>query len=277
MFKRIFIILIAAFIFVQYVGTSHGASSDSSNDNYLDQYRAFEFDHTIDNNTVLVNPIYGELFLPAHLPFAYDIYPRTDYLVGCDVGAEFPIYITPQECIDQGGEILDEIFKSFCLSKDPFFYAIYAKRHKQFCGMASYLRITPEHGSIEVGHINYSPILQNTAEGTETMYLMKKNAFEVLGNRRYEWKCNNLNTASKKAAKRLGFKFEGVFRQATIYKNRNRDTAWYSIIDKEWPNYKKKYFPPKSFLDRLYKKFSPYCSVATWYLWRSIDNEPIQY
>ena len=63
---------------------------------------------------------------------------------------------------------------SFCLNKDPFFYAIYAKRHKQFCGMASYLRITPEHGSIEVGHINYSPILQNTAEGTEAMYLMKK-------------------------------------------------------------------------------------------------------
>ena len=90
--------------------------------------------------------------------------------------------------------------KSFCLNKDPFFYAIYSKKHKQYCGMASYLRITPEHGSIEVGHINYSPILQNTTEGTETMYLMMKNAFEVLGNRRYEWKCNNLNFASKYAA-----------------------------------------------------------------------------
>ena len=131
--------------------------------------------------------------------------------------------------------------KSFCLNKDPFFYAIYSKKHNQYCGMASYLRITPEHGSIEVGHINYSPILQNTTEGTETMYLMMKNAFEVLGNRRYEWKCNNLNTASKYAAERLGFKFEGVFRQMFIFKERNRDTAWYSIIDKEWPNYKKKY------------------------------------
>ena len=131
--------------------------------------------------------------------------------------------------------------KSFCLNKDPFFYAIYSKKHNQYCGMASYLRITPEHGLIEVGHINYSPILQNTTEGTETMYLMMKNAFEVLGNRRYEWKCNNLNSASKYAAERLGFKFEGIFRQMFIFKGRNRDTAWYSIIDKEWPNYKKKY------------------------------------
>ena len=131
--------------------------------------------------------------------------------------------------------------KSFCLNKDPFFYAIYSKKHNQYCGMASYLRITPEHGSIEVGHINYSPILQNTTEGTETMYLMMKNAFEVLGNRRYEWKCNNLNSASKHAAERLGFKFEGIFRQMFIFKGSNRDTAWYSIIDKEWPNYKKKY------------------------------------
>ena len=131
--------------------------------------------------------------------------------------------------------------KSFCLNKDPFFYAIYSKKDKQYCGMTSYLRITPEHGSIEVGHINYSPILQNTTEGTETMYLMMKNAFEVLGNRRYEWKCNNLNSASKHAAERLGFKFEGIFRQMFIFKGSNRDTAWYSIIDKEWPNYKKKY------------------------------------
>ena len=146
--------------------------------------------------------------------------------------------------------------KSFCLNKDPFFYAIYAKRYKQFCGMASYLRITPEHGSIEVGHINYSPILQNTAEGTETMYLMMKNAFEVLGNRRYEWKCNNLNNDSKKAALRLGFKFEGVFRQMLIFKGRNRDSAWFSIIDKEWKKLKKGYlrFLEPSNFDKNYKQ-----------------------
>ena len=146
--------------------------------------------------------------------------------------------------------------KSFCLNKDPFFYSIYARRYKQYCGMASYLRMVPEHGSIEVGHINYSPILQNTAEGTETMYLMMKHAFEVLGNRRYEWKCNNLNTASKNAAKRLGFKFEGVFRQMSIFKGRNRDSAWFSIIDKEWKKLKKgylKFLKPSNF-DKNYKQ-----------------------
>ena len=107
--------------------------------------------------------------------------------------------------------------------------------------MASYLRIELNHGSIEVGHINYSPLLQNSAEGTETMYLMMKNAFEALGNRRYEWKCNNLNIASKKAALRLGFKFEGIFRQMFIFKSRSRDSAWFSVIDKEWNKIKKRY------------------------------------
>ena len=137
--------------------------------------------------------------------------------------------------------------KSFCLNNDPFFYVIYSKRHRAFCGMASYLRMTPGHGNIEVGHINYSPLLQNTIEGTEAMYLMMKNTFDKLGNRRYEWKCNNLNLHSKKAARRLGFKFEGVFRQSFIVKKRNRDTAWFSIIYKEWKQYKKKY---KSYLKR---------------------------
>ena len=146
--------------------------------------------------------------------------------------------------------------KSFCLSKDPFFYAIYVKRYKQYCGMTSYLRITPEHGSIEVGHINYSLILQNTKEGTEPMFLMMKNAFEVLGNRRYEWKCNNLNTASKNAARRLGFKFEGVFRQMFVIKDRNRDSAWFSIIEKEWKKLKKdhkRFLKPSNF-DKKYKQ-----------------------
>ena len=107
--------------------------------------------------------------------------------------------------------------------------------------MASYLRITPRHGTIEVGHINYSTVLQNTVEGTEVMYLMMKNAFDTLGNRRYEWKCNNLNNASKNAAKRLGFRFEGIFRQMFVFKGRNRDSAWFSIVDKEWKKLKKGY------------------------------------
>ena len=146
--------------------------------------------------------------------------------------------------------------KSFCLNKDPFFYAIYSKRHKKYCGMASYLRIEPDHGSIEVGHINYSPLLQNSVEGTETMYLMMRNAFDVLGNRRYEWKCNNLNSASKKAALRLGFRFEGVFRQMCIFKGRSRDSAWFSILDKEWSKLKKRYlkYLKKNNFDKNFKQ-----------------------
>ena len=136
-------------------------------------------------------------------------------------------------------------FKSYlkknCLNKDPFFYAIYSKRLKSFCGVASYLRIKPAIGTIEVGWITYAPNLQRTVEATEAMYLMMKNVFENLGYRRYEWKCDNLNQKSKKSAQRLGFKFEGVFRQATIYKKRNRDSAWFSIIDKEWKQCKKKF------------------------------------
>jgi RimJ/RimL family protein N-acetyltransferase len=136
-------------------------------------------------------------------------------------------------------------FKSYlkknCLNKEPFFYAIYSKRLKSFCGVASYLRIKPAIGTIEVGWITYAPNLQRTVEATEAMYLMMKNVFENLGYRRYEWKCDNLNQKSKKSAQRLGFKFEGVFRQATIYKKRNRDSDWFSIIDKEWKQCKNKF------------------------------------
>ena len=131
--------------------------------------------------------------------------------------------------------------KKHCLKKNPFFYAIYSKRFKSFCGLTSYLRMKPDVGVIEVGWITYAKNLQRTVEGTEAMYLMMKNVFDDLGYRRYEWKCDNLNSKSKKAALRLGFKYEGLFRQATIYKKRNRDTAWFSIIDKEWKRYKKSY------------------------------------
>ena len=107
--------------------------------------------------------------------------------------------------------------------------------------MASYLRIKPQVGTIEVGYITYAKNLQRTVEATEAMFLMMKNAFDELGYRRYEWKCDNLNERSKKSSIRLGFKYEGLFRQATIYKKRNRDTAWFSIIDKEWKQHKKSY------------------------------------
>ncbi len=121
-----------------------------------------------------------------------------------------------------------------CLGSDPLFFAIVDKTKGEATGVASYLNIKPGIGTIEVGHINYSPLLQCTTAATEAMYLMMQYVFD-LGYRRYEWKCNALNAGSRKAAQRLGFSFEGIFRQATIAKGRNRDTAWYSIIDKEWP------------------------------------------
>tara|TARA_B100000686_G_C16692421_1_gene918477 strand:+ start:94 stop:768 length:675 start_codon:yes stop_codon:yes gene_type:complete len=137
--------------------------------------------------------------------------------------------------------LLKKYLKAKDLAGNPFFYSIYSKRLKAFCGLASYLRIKPKIGTIEVGWITYAKNLQRTAEATEAMYLMMKNAFENLKYRRYEWKCDKLNKRSNKSAIRLGFKYEGLFRQATIYKNRNRDTCWYAIIDKDWKKLKKGY------------------------------------
>jgi RimJ/RimL family protein N-acetyltransferase len=121
-----------------------------------------------------------------------------------------------------------------CLGSDPQFHAVVDARTGRAVGVASYLRIQPASGSIEVGHIHYSPLLGRTTAATEAMYLMMERAFE-LGYRRYEWKCDALNAASDAAARRLGFTSEGVFRQATVYKERSRDTAWFSILDSEWP------------------------------------------
>jgi RimJ/RimL family protein N-acetyltransferase len=123
-------------------------------------------------------------------------------------------------------------------SSDPFAFAIVDKRSEQAVGIATYLRIEPSHRVIEVGHLLFAPILQNTTGATEAMYLMARHAFEELGYRRYEWKCNALNAGSRRAALRLGFQFEGVFRQHMIIKGRNRDTAWFSMLDSEWPRHK---------------------------------------
>ena len=117
---------------------------------------------------------------------------------------------------------------------DTHFYAIRNAATGAWEGVASYLRVKPGAGSIEIGHINLSPALQRTPAATEALYLMMEWAFEA-GYRRLEWKCNAANMASRRAAQRLGFSYEGIFRQADIVKNRNRDTAWFSIIDGEWP------------------------------------------
>ncbi|NQW12280.1 MAG: GNAT family N-acetyltransferase [Alphaproteobacteria bacterium] len=120
-------------------------------------------------------------------------------------------------------------------SADPLFFTAIDQTNGTALGVASYLRIEPKVGVIEVGFITFSPALQRTVMATETMFLMMARVFDALGYRRYEWKCDNLNAPSNAAAKRLGFSYEGLFRQATIYKGRNRDTAWYSILDTEWP------------------------------------------
>lgn len=132
---------------------------------------------------------------------------------------------------------------------DPQFYAILDQASQQAIGVASYLRITPASGSIEVGHIHYSPQLRRTPAATEAMLLMMRHAFG-LGYRRYEWKCDALNAPSRAAALRLGFSFEGIFRQATVVKGRNRDTAWYSMLDSEWPSIEaafEKWLAPENF------------------------------
>jgi len=131
--------------------------------------------------------------------------------------------------------------KTTALGEDPLFHAIVDLATGRATGVASYLRIDPPVGVIEVGHINYSPLLQKTRAATEAMFLMMTRVFDELGYRRYEWKCDALNAPSRAAAERLGFAFEGVFRQATIYKGRNRDTAWYSITDRDWPTVKRAY------------------------------------
>lgn len=123
---------------------------------------------------------------------------------------------------------------SAAASTDPMHHAIIDATTGRAVGTASYLRIDPTYGVIEIGNIAYSPTLQRSPLATEAMFLMMRRVFDELGYRRYEWKCDHLNARSRSAALRYGFSFEGIFRQAVMYKGRSRDTAWYSIIDAEW-------------------------------------------
>ncbi len=122
-----------------------------------------------------------------------------------------------------------------CAADDPLFHALIDLATGKAVGMAAYMRIKPEHGVIEVGSITYAPWLQGTSAATEAMFLMMRRVFNELGYRRYEWKCDALNAPSCRAAERLGFTFDGLFEQAVVYKGRNRDTAWYSVLDRNWP------------------------------------------
>ncbi|HEY2015449.1 MAG TPA: GNAT family protein [Bryobacteraceae bacterium] len=153
----------------------------------------------------------------------------------------------------------DAFLEKKAASEDPLFFAIIGRRSQRALGYASYLRIEPVHRVIEVGNILFTPALQRTAGATEAMFLMARYAFEDLGNRRYEWKCNSLNEPSRRAALRLGFTFEGIFRQHMIAKGRNRDTAWYSMLDSEWPACRsafEKWLHPWNFTEDGTQKFS---------------------
>jgi len=158
------------------------------------------------------------------------------------------LYLFEGPFADRAG--FDASLKAMEASEDPLYVAIVDNATGKAVGRASYLRIEPKHRCIEVGAILFSPLLARTRGATEAMYLMMRHAFEDLGNRRYEWKCNALNEPSRRAALRLGFTFEGIFRQHMIVKGENRDTAWFSILDKEWPRAKgafEKWLAPENF------------------------------
>ena len=138
-----------------------------------------------------------------------------------------------------------------CLGDDPLFYTVRDNESGKAGGVASLMRITPLSGTIEVGHIHLGPALKGSRAATEAMFLMMEYAFS-LGYRRYEWKCDALNEPSRNAALRLGFVFEGTWRQATVYKGRNRDTDWFSIIDADWPRLRegfRRWLDPANFDD----------------------------
>nr|WP_275448290.1 GNAT family protein [Mesorhizobium sp. IRAMC:0171] len=126
-------------------------------------------------------------------------------------------------------------------SSDPLYFTVIDKASGRIAGRQTLMRIEPAHGVIEIGNIYWGPLISRKPAATEAQFLFMRYAFDELGYRRYEWKCNNNNAPSKRAAERFGFQFEGIFRQHLVVKGENRDTAWYSIIDEEWPALKKAY------------------------------------
>ena len=135
----------------------------------------------------------------------------------------------------------DDLMAGYEASADPYFFAIIDTASNRAVGSVSLMRIDTANRVIEVGWVVYSDKLKRTRVATEAQYLLAKYVFDTLGYRRYEWKCDSLNEPSRKAALRLGFQFEGIFRQAAVYKGRSRDTAWFSIIDSEWPQVKARF------------------------------------
>jgi len=133
-------------------------------------------------------------------------------------------------------------------SEDPLFFAVIDQASGKVAGRQALMRIDPVHGSIEIGNIYWGPLISRKPAATEAQFLFMQYIFDELGYRRYEWKCNDNNAPSKRAAERFGFQFEGTFRQHMVTKGNNRDTAWFSIIDSEWPALKQAYL---AWLERI--------------------------
>jgi len=138
-------------------------------------------------------------------------------------------------------EDLEAYLREKSASDDPLGHAVVDRASGRAGGRQSLMRITPEHGVIEIGNILWGPAIARTRVATEALYLAAKHVFEDLGYRRFEWKCNDRNEPSKRAARRFGFAFEGVFRQHMWVKGANRDTAWFSMLDREWPRLREAY------------------------------------
>ncbi|HEX7293148.1 MAG TPA: GNAT family protein [Solirubrobacterales bacterium] len=148
-----------------------------------------------------------------------------------DPGIWTYLFDGPYESAEQLRRLLAQVE----MGDDPLFFTLAGLPDERPLGLASYLRIAAEHGSIEIGNVMLGTPLQRTTAATEAIYLLARHAFDELGYRRLEWKCNALNAASRRAAERFGFSFEGIFRKHFVVKGRNRDTAWYAIVDDEWP------------------------------------------
>ena len=141
------------------------------------------------------------------------------------------LFVGPFESLEDYRRFADGAARS----TDPRHYAVIDRRNGGAVGTLALMRQDPTHGVIEVGNVMFSSLLQRTPLSTEAQFLLMRYVFGQLGYRRYEWKCDSLNAPSRKTAERLGFRFEGIFRQAVVYKGRNRDTAWYAIVESEWP------------------------------------------
>jgi RimJ/RimL family protein N-acetyltransferase len=138
-------------------------------------------------------------------------------------------------------EDLKSYIRQKSVSEDPLFHSVIDKATGRAGGRQTFMRITPEHGVIEIGNILWGPPIARTRVATEALFLAARYVFEDLGYRRFEWKCNDLNQPSKRAARRFGFSFEGVFRQHMWTKGANRDTAWFAMLDRDWPQIRAAY------------------------------------